>query len=307
MTRRLAAALALSTVSLTLACRKVPAELSLPQDGSEPARTGVFVESQPDARKPQGGVFAPVSAEIESLYRCWFRRPYEYMFDRRGQPLELNGQRYGMLMAGVRGILFYGDLNTCAGELTGQAPRSYSDIGPIEQLAGVSATLPNSSLKFASVNPDFIAYARQNLLPAPDQMIDGVAVQLAYDRVFQRFFRVMGLALIQTLEVQNIDTETRQYLAATTAGTDGIEWLENHYGGFIGIAPESWDGTTMTGPMAVGYWLRRHADGSLAANWYGLRDVLQRYDPQWLSETLAQNPKAAAALEQLVDPLGAKP
>ncbi|MFO7563007.1 MAG: hypothetical protein R6X02_10225 [Enhygromyxa sp.] len=301
---RLAAALTLSLVSLTtLACRKVPADVTLPQADSEPARTGVFVEAQPEPREPASGGFAPISAEIEQLYRCWFRNPYSYMFRPHGAALEVNGQEFGMLMGGIRGILFYGDLNTCAGELSGQPSRSYSDIKPIEALAGVSATLPNASLKFATVNPEFIAYARQTLLPAPEQAIDGVPVQLAYDLVFQRFFRVMSLSLIRLLEVGNIDAETQQYLAATSAGTDGIEWLESSYSGFVPGDNEHWDGTTMTAPMAVGFWLRRHADGSLAACWYGLRDVLIRYDNPWLGDQLAHNPKAAAALALLADPM----
>src|SRR5690606_2538539 len=121
--------------------------------------------------------------------------------------------------------------NTCAGELTGQAPRSYSDIGPIEALAGVPATLPGAQLEFRAVNPEFIAYARRNLLPSPEQTIDGISAQLAYDLVFQRFFRVMAASLLALLETTRIDDETSTYLAATMAGADGIEWLEARYGG----------------------------------------------------------------------------
>lgn len=268
---------------------------------AEPARTNsTFVEAQPEPREAAPGTFAPISEQIASLYRCWFRDPYSYMFS--SESIEINGNNYGMLMAGISGILYYGNLNNCAGELTGRKPSSYADIGPIEALAGVPATLP-SGFDFATVNPEFIAYARRSLLPAPDQAIDGVSVQLAYDQVFQRFFRMMAASLLTLLETTDIDRETTQYLAATSAGSDGIDWLEAQYGGRIAGFPEGADGTTMTAPMAAGFWLRRRADGSFAASWHGLREVLDRYDAAWLAARKAQYPKAAAALEQLADPM----
>lgn len=287
--------------ALASGCRTVPAELPITESGSEPARTGVYVEAQPKVREPPTGAFGFVSADTEGLYRCWFRDPYSYMFDHSPPLLEVNGGQYGMLMAGVHGILYYGDLNNCAGELTGQPPRSYSDIAPIEALAGVPATLDAPGLDFAAVNPEFIFYARRNLLPSPEQTIDGVAVQMAYERVFSRFFRLMTASVLMLLETTDIDRETREYLADTSAGADGMDWLEQRYAGQIRGFRGSWDGTTMTPPMAAGFWLRRRADGSFAAAWHGLREVLDRYDPVWLAEQKAASPKAAATLEQLPD------
>lgn len=294
----------LLAIPLLLSCRRVPAEL--PDVEPEPARTQeVFVEQQPERRALPPGSYAPVSAQIEQLYTCWFRNPYSYMFG-GGEGLEVNGGYYGMLMAGIDGILFYGNLNNCAGELTGQRPGWYSDIAPIEALAGVPATLPGT-YQFASVNPEFIAYARQHLLPPPDQRIDGVPVQLAYDRVFRRFFRLMTVSLMTLLETTDIALEAKHYVNDTSSGQDGIDWLEARYAGRIAGFLEGWDGTTLTAPMAAGFWLRRYADNSWAASWHGLREVLDRYDAPWLTEQKAQYPKAAAALAQLPDPLAGVP
>jgi hypothetical protein len=284
----------------------VPAEL--PDMEPEPARSEkVFVEQQPERREAPPGTFMPVSTEVASLYSCWFRNPYSYMFHGGTDALEVNGGYYGMFMAGVHGILYYGNLNNCAGELIGQPPGWYSDIAPIEAFAGVPASLPSTTYSFATVNPEFIAYARRQLLPPPDQAIDGIPVQLAYDRVFRRFFRLMTVSLMTVLETTDIARETDDYLAATSAGQDGITWLEGRYNGRIAGFPEGWDGTTLTAPMAAGFWLRRHADKSFAASWHGLREVLDRYDPAWLAEQKAQYPKAAAALEQLPDPMVTQP
>src|SRR5690606_21783301 len=69
VTRRLAAPIALSLLSL-LACRTVPADVSLSAEGSEPARTGPFVEAQPQTRELPSGTFTMISADIANLYRC---------------------------------------------------------------------------------------------------------------------------------------------------------------------------------------------------------------------------------------------
>jgi hypothetical protein len=304
MRSRLLPLLALAALS----CRKVPA--TLPEPAGEPAaedpaptQTRVFVEAQPDTAETR--LFEPISNELASLYSCWFESPYPYMFEARGEPLEIHGQSYDMLMAGIRGILYYGDFNECAGRLVGQQPRSYSDIGPIEALAGMSATLPSSNLPFRAVNPEIIAWARTQLLPAPQQSIEGVPVQLAYDRVFRRFFRLMGESLFWLLEQGTLASETAPYLSAVDQGRDGLEWLEARYPA-IPSHGGSWDGTTMTAPMAAGFWLRRELDGSFAACWHGLREVLERYDANWLGELRASYPQAANALAQIPDPLASE-
>ncbi|PRQ04740.1 hypothetical protein ENSA5_05050 [Enhygromyxa salina] len=288
---------------LALSCHKVPATLPELDAGSEAARTDAktFVESQPDTEG--GRLFSPISAEVAELYGCWFSSPYEYMFAHDGPPLEINDRSYGMLMAGINGILYYGDLNGCAGQLSGQPPGHYADYRPIEALAGVPATVAGSTLPFDAVNPEIISWARTQLLPAPEQYIEGIPVQLAYERVFQRFFRVMGHSLFYLVEPGTLRTEADAYLRDTSRGADGINWLEGHYSGSIPAYGGGRDGTTMTGPMAAGFWLRRELDGSLPACWHGLRDVLERYDSSWLAELKAAHPTASAALDQLPDPL----
>ena len=54
--------------------------------------------------------------------------------------------------------------------------------------------------------------------------------------------------------------------------------------------------------MAAGFWLRRELDGSFAACWHGLREVLKRYDATWLGELQASYPLAASALAGVPDP-----
>jgi hypothetical protein len=301
---RLTALISLGAVAtLTLACRTVPA--TLPEPDSRPstrASDEVFIESQPEPER--GRLSEPLSAQATRIYQCWFTDPYEYMFAADGEPFEFNERSFGTFMAGTGGILYYGGLNRCAGEIIGEPPRSYTDLQPIERLAGISATLPNPRLPFATVNPEIIHWARAQLLPGPGQSIDGVPIQLAYDRVFHRFFRVMAISLMELHQQYALTAEADVYLRDTSSGADGIGWLERRYASMPALGG-SWDGTTLTTPMAAGFWLRRQLDGSLAPCWHALRDVLERYDPTWLAEQLAAHPNAATALAQLPDPGGA--
>jgi hypothetical protein len=290
--------LSLCAVLAALSCHRVPATLPEPELGEPSGRSSVFVETQPTRERD---TVAPITSEAETLYRCWFERPYEYMFGHVGAPLEIAHREYGMMMAGIRGILYYGALNECAGRLVGRAPTSYTDTGPIGSLAGISVTLANPSLPFETVNPDIIVWARARLLPSAEQSIEGIPIQLVYDRVFSRFFRLMGESLFYLLDSTSIDVEANTYIQSVDRpGIDGVGWLTVRYAGMPAHGG-SWDGTTLTAPMAAGFWLRRELDGSLPACWHGLRDVFERYDRAWLDDLSARYPDAAKLVAQLPD------
>ena len=292
----------LGLLGFTLACRPVSALVEqTPEPAESPAP--VFVESEQAKTKvePRSSEWNPISADYAELYACWFESPYEYMFELRGEPLRVHGRNYGMMMAGIKGLLYYGDFNECAGRLSGQAPRSYSDLGPIEALAGVPATVP-SNFEFDAVNPEFVSWARRELLPPPDQMIAGLPVQMAYERVFQRFFRVMAESFAWLSEIHGLDVEANDYVDATSKGAYGVEWLDRRYAA-IPIQDAYADGTSMTGQMAAGFWLRRTLDGSAPACWHTLRELLERYDAPWLQDLGKAYPSGMSILQQLPDPL----
>jgi hypothetical protein len=290
---------ALCVVLAALSCHRVPATLPEAETGEPAGRDSVFVESQPSHER--GLISSPLTSEAAALYSCWFERPYEYMFGYEGEPLVIERRQFGMLMAGTRGILYYGALNECAGRLVGHSPANYADHEPIGALAGVPVTLSNPNLPFETVNPEIIEWARARLLPSADQSIQGIPVQLAYDRVFSRFFRLMGESLFHLLDSKSIDAEATTYIQdVERRHVDGIEWLEARYSG-IPSHGGSWDGTTLTAPMAAGFWLRRQLDGSLPACWHGLRDVFERYDRAWLDDLRARYPNGASIAAQLPD------
>jgi hypothetical protein len=275
-------------------------------DASEPtAREPVFVESEPGEQT--GKLPTMLAPEVANLYRCWFRDPYEYMFSYGGQTLEINDRSVGMLTAGISGLLYYGGLSPCASEQTGSEGESWGDPKALGDFAGVPTRNPSSSIsQFTPVNPEFVLWARKTLLADPEALIDGRRVQDAYDRVFQRFFRLMLLSAVALVErtgsVDAMATEAKVYLADTDAGAYGVDWLEGRYYGLVPSYPESQDGTTMTAGMAAGFWLRRQIDGSLASCWHGAVDVAELYDRFWLAQQRSDHAKAFEQLDALVDP-----
>lgn len=289
---------------LLLACPSRPsATIELPS--TEPtARGEVFVEREPSV--DQGRLPRPVTPEVANLYRCWFREPYDYMFGYSGQSFEVQGRAYGMLMAGIGGLLFYGGLSPCAAEQVGAGDRGWGDATALGELAGVPYQNPSLSLpQFTAVNPQWIVWARKTLLIGPESLIDGYRAQDAYDRVFQRFFRLQTRAAVMLAErggsLDAIDKAARDYLSATDANAYGPEWLDQQYAGLVPEYGEMQDGTTMTAGMAAGFWLRRHVDGTLGVCWHGALEVMEAYDAAWLAEQRANHPKGFEILAGVRD------
>lgn len=292
-------------IVLLLACPSRPSA-TVDVTNTEPtARGEVFVESEPSI--DEGRLPRIVSPEVANLYRCWFREPYDYMFGYGAQPFEVQGRSYGMLTAGIGGLLFYGGLSPCAAEQVGAGDRGWGDASALGELAGVPYQNPDLSIaQFTPVNPDWVMWARKTLLISPESVIDGYRAQDAYDRVFQRFFRLQTLAAVMLAErlgsLDAIAAEARDYLSATDAGAWGPEWLDQRYVGLVPEYPEMQDGTTMTAGMAAGFWLRRQADGTLGVCWFGALEVIELYDAAWLAEQVSKHPKGFEVLADVRAP-----
>lgn len=296
----------LSPALLLVACPSRPsANLGALGSGSEPTSRGeVFVEREPG--EEAGRMPRTVTPEIANLYKCWFREPYDYMFGYSGPTFDANGRSYGMLTAGISGLLYYGGLSPCAAEQLGATEQGWGNPDALARLAGVPYQNPALSIpQFNAINPEFVVWARKTLLLDPEALIDGYRAQDAYDRVFQRFFRLMTLSALGLAErlgsVTAIENEARSYLAATDAGAWGPEWLDQQYAGMVPAYPEMQDGTTMTTGMAAGFWLRRQVDGTLGVCWHGAMDVMEMYDRAWLAEQRSGHAQAFAVLDAVPD------
>lgn len=246
---------------------------------------------EPDPSAEQGAAVEPAAQTgaamapemLLQIGACWFRKPYSYMFS-TSAPVNVAGTSYGMLLAGINGILYYGDLNQCFAEQMETGVTSYSDNQPFEKMSGLSihSGQMDESKPFGFYNPDLIEWGHTNLIPAQTDLIAGVPAQTIYSSVFSRFFRMMTESHLHLVQSGTYRQEMDAYWKmATKESQDGIDYLQARYHGVLPDYGGSWDGTSMTPQMAIGFWLRRGLDGTSDELWTGLKKVMLRFDGQW--------------------------
>jgi hypothetical protein len=249
---------------------------SEPEGEQEPA-------TEADASAP-----ASVSNEMDpstllEIGACWFESPYEYMFS-GAQSVSVGDRSFGSFLAGISGVLYYGDLNECFGRLTGSPPTSYSDNSPFEKVSGLDiySEKMDETQPFGFYNPEIVEWGHKNLIPSPSSDIAGVPAQKLYDAVFSRFFRMMTESRLYLVESGTYRQEMDAYWKmAAFSNQDGIDYLQARYQSALPQYGGSWDGTTMTPQMAIGFWIRRGLDGTSAELWTGLSKAMKIYDKTW--------------------------
>jgi hypothetical protein len=238
--------------------------------------------SEQEAADASGAVLHPDT--VLRIGMCWFDKPYDYMF--QGTGLTIKNKHFGMLMGGISGILYYGDLNTCMAAVKEKKPKSYSDNTPFEEISGipVMSDSHDAAKPFGFYNPDIVRWGHENLIPAADASVAGVPVQDIYDKVFSRFFRMMTESYLYLVDSGTYSQEMTAYWdMAEKKSQDGLDWLQARYQNALPAYSCPWDGTTMTPQMAVGFWLRRGLDGTGPELWTGLKKVMKRFDSAWFS------------------------
>jgi hypothetical protein len=233
----------------------------------------------------------PVSAELlVRICEQFFAQPYSYMFDSTNA-IKVGQRRFGTFTAGVKGIMLYGGLTGAISAVMGATKRDFYEMSPLEDLSRLKIHRPSAKdgrSQFRSIKPEIVRWGHQNLIPPPSQKILRVPAQRIYDHIFQRFFRTMT-ATYHYLE-SRAAAEEKAYLSGMTRPKfDGLSFLQQRYANVLTAYDRQADGTAMTVPMALGFWLRRGIDGSKAEVWRGLQKLMRSYDGKWLKLTLKSN------------------
>jgi len=221
-------------------------------------------------------------SDLIRLYQGWFVNPYEYMFgDEPG--LTVNGRAYGQLHAGISGIVKYGALIDAAAQYLKLPKPGFGDLGPLEQLAKLKIyKKAPDGYNGGTVNPAFVHWAAANLVPPPSAELLGHRCQDYYDKMFKRFFRLMAASRAY-LDLPGHAGDRAAYLgvprSAKTKNVDGVEWLQARYAKALPEYALPYNGTNLTPPMAIGFWLRRAADGTDVELRRALLRLLEQYDP----------------------------
>ncbi|NLI78082.1 MAG: hypothetical protein GX442_16815 [Candidatus Riflebacteria bacterium] len=238
--------------------------------------------------------------EVNRLYTAMIGEAYECMFEEkpRGEAVRIRRRRFGTFLGGIRGLTLYMGLNkAAAGLLNATASEDFYDMTAFGRLAAVPVYLPPAGLParddFGRYNPAFVRWARQNLIPDPEDDLLGTRFRIWYNRVFARFFRLMAASYLFTRNQMDLATVRQDYLAASQGeGFEALSWLERRYGGALDEFFVPRNGTNFLPEMAIGFWIRRSLDGTDAEFAAGLQDVFRRYDPKWFQRLQKQVPAA---------------
>lgn len=172
---------------------------------------------------------------------------------------------------------------------------------------------------FNAYNPVFIQWAVENVIPSPDDRIEGLGLSLIYDRVFSAFARRMAETYVYLQERALFESEV-------DALWDWLVAVDDPYTRFAespeceGVFSETWTvlprvwcylvwrfdlvpppagETAWVEPEAastalelVAMWLRRGLDGTHDEVWSGVARVMRLYDAEWYAELRRTYPNA---------------
>ena len=200
---------------------------------------------------------------------------------------------------GVRGLACAANQGLELATAAGRAPTRIWTSGPHQLDADGLALDLRAERDFGRYDPAFVEWAVANTVP----QTEGARriAQPVYERYVQRLARAYWLALV--------DLEADGFPASLPAGpaTDYAAYLAggpfpeppsygggvSTYGLFGEMSEPIADRLTRPGgnvymPLyetstAFGFWIRRHADGTVQAFADGLQDLLQALDAEWLA------------------------
>ena len=146
-------------------------------------------------------------------------------------------------------------------------------------------------------------------LPKPSDTWQGITYQVVYESLFKEFAHniSIGFVHVQSLDV---DKATKEYIAL--AQQDFDEGLQDYEAGasppwkhllktYQNAFPDEVKQNTpmvkdrehltwLSPQISIGFWLRRHADGSARELWNICLGLLKEYDPKWIKRLRSQYP-----------------
>ena len=232
---------------------------------------------------------------LKALYKAWFQSPYEYMFEKK-KVLTINGTAYGRFTAGVNGLVFYSGFKRGAEKLFKNFKSSFDSVSVFQKLSGVPVILHKGSRStdFKYYNPIFIRWGIRNFIVNPNEKLGKFTYQEIYTKLFSRFFRIMVESYLYTKLHLSVSKELTYYKRAVKRKRyAGIFYLKAR---FDRVLPKkydmksTWGVSHWTTGMAIGFWLRRHEDGTGALLWEGLNKFMRLYDKKWFLHKLSNPP-----------------
>ncbi|HYG03543.1 MAG TPA: hypothetical protein VD927_13920 [Chryseosolibacter sp.] len=233
---------------------------------------------------------------IEDFFNILFAEydnaQYHFQYDK--PTITLNGKQFGKYINFHSMFEEYGAraLQNVASQVSGE-DTEFSLTHAMWTISGLNIYQPQteeSELPFSGLNPAFVFWAGENLLPEPDQQFFDKTSQEIYDKMFRRTIWML-LASYEHLEANpNYQAEIDAYYQAMSDPEFyGPGYLYERYGEvdysttfFNKVYNEfplgEYEYFYFTEPVAIGFWMRRHLDGSDKAVLKLLEQILEKYD-----------------------------
>jgi len=222
----------------------------------------------------------------------------QYDFNETIEGVTINGRKYGTYRQ-FRST-FDGQLDKTLNDYIfgqyGEQEATYSKNQAIRIIAGVNIYNPNgyegSELPFGRLNPEFVIWIGNNLLFANDEPLlnETVSMQAIYNNTFRRTLWLLAASYEYLGENDNMDTETSLYWnAMEQPGFEGVNYLWDRFGErdfsttslnkyLTEYPPASEQYYYFNEEEAIGFWMRRHLDGTDKEVFKLLQKILESYD-----------------------------
>ncbi len=238
---------------------------------------GEYSEFKPEI-KSLIGTLDKLDKKIYDAYKCFFtNEPANYNFDTDGELVTILGNQYGdhyySLFAAAWQVQY------CLSKNEDEHLRFFNIL---ESMSGIPLyTLLEDEAGFNYINPKFVAWAEENLIPSPQDDFLGSNLQRVYDVVFKEDVRKLDLAYNQLKnKYPNLKVDYEQKVISE--GTDALEYMRTYV-----TQDEERDWYL---EWYLAFWARREIDKSADELKKALDYILQEYDTEYYSGNIQDYP-----------------
>jgi hypothetical protein len=207
--------------------------------------------------------------KVYDYYKCWFAEAHKSPYS--NTTIDVLGNSYNSYNFSIIG--FVEDFAFCMYNEGGNE-KEYAEI--LETLAeGIAPFIETNGGSFKYVNPTFVNWASDNLIPTPEDDFLGVSLQLVYNGIIRE--------QIRTLATTSLDFD---YWAYRFVERYEIEVIENENSA-LSFLDESFSDQDIESRWLLGFWIRRSIDGSRESLRNGLDSFLKNYDNNWYESKIS--------------------
>lgn len=214
------------------------------------------------------GTLSKLDNRIYDAYKCWFaNEPVDYNFSTEGELVSILGNQYGKYYYSIFGAVYH--FSYCLRE-----ERDGYQI--LEAISGINIYTSDYEVTgFNYINPEFVKWASNYLIPTTEDDFLHVSLQQVYEIVIREKIRKLDNAyyLLQN-DFPNLTKDYKNNVQE--GGQDALEFLSNYME----------DAYDYEYGWYAGFWARRDIDGSKDELRKALDKILEEYDREYVIDRM---------------------